>query len=395
MNILSDVDDISLAYWGAYLISQHADEAFPEAMLPDVAAFLGRVVRYTSADPSNNVGRQTIFFGTRNTLVLCNGVTNAADGLGWLQGYSVPGLDHAEPQWHRDAVLKGDLLLAQLPDAEAGTTPSCTFFGHSAGGVVAQYCGWKWNRDRSGNDAHVITFGAPRPANLVAVNSMRSIRHIRYFANTDPIPFVPPQASESLEVMILVGREIRDLWREYYQTPNGSMITREGGNFPRRLPPLSDLGPGISAVETVLADAMFSSVDHTISLYVRLLGRYLERPRPPGEPVIPGVVVQRGRGDDTPVPGQVDPTETELRRQVTEAAAARDPGRTRTAPYIVVRKNGYFAVVGNGEPVAYFARRKPASKMASGLNRAYSRWWHASIGQAETLGGNVGQVFSG
>lgn len=395
MNITSDVDDISLAYWGAYLISQHADEEFPEAILPDVEAFLGRVVRYSSAAPSNNVGRETIFFGTRNTLVLCNGVTSAADGLGWLQGYSVQGLDDAEPQWHRDAVIKGDLLLAQLPDAEAGTTPTCTFFGHSAGGVVAQYCGWKWNRERAGNAARVITFGAPRPANLVAVNSMRSIRHIRYFSDTDIIPFVPPTAGESLEVMILVSRELRDLWGRYYQTPNGSMITRAGGNFPVRLPTLSPLGPGVSGVETLLASALFNSVDHTIGSYVRLLQRYIERPRPPGEPVAPGRREILGRRDETAVPGTVDPSETELRRQASTLAVARNPTQLRPRPYTVIRKNGYFGVVGNGEPVAWFARRKPASKMAAGLNKAYSRWWYASIGEADTLGGNVGQVFSG
>lgn len=403
LNINSDINDASLAYWGAYLISIHDDEALPRAVQPEIEAFMGAVSSVVTLEPSDNVGRGTLFANDQYAVILQNGVTGLRDGQAWLSMYDSVATNADRVVYHPNAESRGlDLyrIASALPSPNLRRT---MLFAHSAGGCCAAVAQVRLANRPGGNvPARSVTFGCPRLGNFAATRQLFGTERMRYFADTDFVPFVPPRRSESAEAWAIINSATLDNWEGYEHYPPGWQITRDGALTQRDVPALPTLGPGFSIGLTAINSALFADVDHTIGAYVRLFTRFLERPVAPilgGNQVFPQRRRENDEGVIQPVigipvdtPDPIRPAEYE--RRLTVESANRWRARRVKRPYSVVRKNGRYAVVGLGEVVGVYDRRKKATKLARGLNLAYYAFLRRYAVPPEVLGNNVSTVFS-
>lgn len=404
MNISSQIDDLRLAYWGAYLISLHTDDQPNPGILPEVSQLAGPCTQRITVDPSDNLGRGTIFLCGRYIVVLQNGVTSAADGQRFLAQYAVPFRNAMAPVWHPNVVTRSTQLFDRMAEHIRENDTTIMMFGHSAGGAALMRLQDLIRRTGPlGSEVKLITFGSPRPGNHQACRTLTGLTYMRYFADSDFVPFVPPHRDESLAVRVLVASETLDSWDTYTHPRAGTQIDRNGGVRAAFLPPPDAIGPLVAFLGAALSNQALANVDHTTSAYMRLFQRFMERPIPP----VPLVEAPVGPAPEPPQPDLIAPfdlrqplpqpqniSERELQRRLELAASVRFRLNRRRKPYIVSRVGRRFYVVNDKTIIAYFRLRRRATRLAKSLNASYFAYLRRGTGDPSVLGDNVSGVFS-
>jgi len=161
--------------------------------------------------------------------------------------------------------------------------------GHSYGGACAQALGVIL-RSASEATIRMWSYGAPRTGSFVCQTLLRAMHNTRFFADNDPVRFIPPHSNEMPTLFYLASNILTNGMNKMIQGPTGWQL-EANGHIAQTEGISTDLHQVAFSVAAWCADySGFRSVNHALPAYIErfsqaaALGPVVPQPGAPAKP---------------------------------------------------------------------------------------------------------------
>ncbi len=154
------------------------------------------------------------------------------------------------------------------------------FIGHSYGGAVAEAFMARLSRQLPAI-CRAWSYGSPRPGNVEMQRQMVGLRNTRFFADNDPVRFIPPHSSENPALRILSDAQLIRGCDTQTVPPIGYQIDETGTIQQYEGNPTPLTGVGLSVASWCTDSNGFRSVNHALGNYIQRFGLAFGNSIPP------------------------------------------------------------------------------------------------------------------
>jgi hypothetical protein len=171
------------------------------------------------------------------------------------------------PVWYAASVEMG----IRLNLAGADPSKPVIIVGHSYGGAAGSVLAARLMNQTPGRDVRLLTFGAPKPGDARLANLLRLARQIHIANVGDPVPLLPPNASELWAFWGIAPPDFIAAWLSWSDPGSQLYLRSDGGEneSPSGFLPYDLLAPILNDAVLGLPFAPFA--DHDIKEYLRRL----------------------------------------------------------------------------------------------------------------------------
>jgi len=234
------------------------------------------VLSQTSVRPACVVIRDDLL-GTIILLSGTQGVLHVAQLVnGWLNPGGSIRASGACPAFENAALD----ILGALPNGLIDNTNVVRIFGYSYGGATGQVMADELANNLRNPLVSVCTFASPRPGNLDFQRRMARIPNVRWFADDDPVRFMPPHVPEVPSALYFLQPALWEGMDTQIQCPTGRQIEADGNITSTEGNP-TRLHAVVPSIINWITDAYgFQSVNHARETYMSRMVRAIEREAP-------------------------------------------------------------------------------------------------------------------
>jgi len=161
----------------------------------------------------------------------------------------------------------GRLLIDTIgPDALAGVN-KYYLFGHSYGGACMQAMA-AILRSAGNPDMRIWSYGSPRPGLFRLGTILSSATNTRFYADNDPVRFIPPHSSEVPSLTALDNWDLVRGCNTQVQCPNGWQLEADGRMVETEGNPTVLHAVAMSIIDWCMDLNGFRSVNHALGNYI-------------------------------------------------------------------------------------------------------------------------------
>lgn len=150
--------------------------------------------------------------------------------------------------------------------------------GHSYGGGVVQGIALNMPPQTPRTRIRIVSYGSLRPGNRGAQSRLSVLENIRYWAQRDPVRYMPPHTTEVPSLNYLLPVALTRGMDSQVQAPEGVELLDNGIQNFAEGNPVSDVGVSVSLLDWVADQSGFRSVYHSVSNYSHLFALSIAYP---------------------------------------------------------------------------------------------------------------------
>jgi len=247
-----------------------------DKIAPFLDLWLGAPITTTTVENSTSLVPGTIICDTPDfILVVVSGTTNelqlATQGLYSATGPFNFGTYSTMPIWQFAQLRIDERITATVPD----NTKPLMIVGHSYGAVVATLLAGRYHAALPNRKIRLFTMGMPKPGDARVDQRIRGIVRLHLANSTDPVPALPPRASDLAFLVDTIPVHILNGWFQFV-APSQSEVLQANGDHAPAPDPTMDWPTCVAIVAQVLAaEPLDPFTGHYSTEYVRRLIRCL------------------------------------------------------------------------------------------------------------------------
>jgi pimeloyl-ACP methyl ester carboxylesterase len=360
-------------------LCQSMSYADPEAFLRSVQSLQLVSTDRVRWSTQTNVKTASVFIRSEwGTLVLLSGTQGTLHLAQLVSGWENPGAairgNGANPAFE-NAMLA---TLETLPGGAIRPDYPVRIFGYSYGGAVGQVMADEFQNNLRFEDVECISVASPRAGTVDFQRRMSRVRNTRWFADNDPVRFMPPHIDEVPSVATMT---LARTWRgmdTQVQSPTGFQIEADGNITQTEGNPTVLHSVFLSIFQWCFDIGGFQSVNHAAEEYRRRLSLGIMREIPVVRPATPAPLerpanISIGQAAYYEEQGRVD--------IAADPAATLQPGTpvtvgrfvpTSRVRYKRKKQGGIWVVVLGSDVVAVGPGKRRAGSIARSMNRVAS-----------------------
>jgi len=230
-------------------------------------------INFASIYSSPTVNRLGFYYGgnLERKILYIDGVNSVLHASYLVEGYNNftgPGGVNAFNTWLR---ANKDHAFATMTAAGIGDPEYLDFVGHSAGGALATVMMDTMVQLQSPLKRKLITFGAPRAVSTAAAQRLSGSPIARYMTPDDPIPLVPPRATESPALVASKPGLTVFRWGLYVHTQGGIVVWPNGTTTDDILPPNATMQNVLNLTNWLFAVHSEANNPHSLTQYYSMI----------------------------------------------------------------------------------------------------------------------------
>jgi len=218
------------------------------------------------------------------TIVLISGTQGALHVQQLVAGWLNPGgsirASGACPAFENAALD----ILSSLPAQSIDNSNIVRIFGYSYGGATGQVMADELANNQRNRYVDCCSFASPRPGNIDFQSRMSRIPNVRWFADDDPVRFMPPHVPEVPSALYFLAIPLWQGMDTQVQCPTGMQL-EANGNITETEGNPTRLHSVIPSIYNWITDTEgFQSVNHARENYMRRLSTAIQNAIDPVKP---------------------------------------------------------------------------------------------------------------